>query len=169
MTASITETIIENGKSRFIMPLSTVTGVITAQIANISTRLKISDPIMLLIAISLEPAIAADTLTASSGSSGGGRNSSVTISTQKEEIYESKDFASLDPGEFIGMGNRFNIKGHFRKKFRLLKLEEEPLLVVAFRAEKKISDNYTRILKDIERVFEMEDTEEDVNSLFSDR
>ena len=104
-----------------------------------------------------------------SGSSGGGRNSSVTISTQKEEIYESKDFASLDPGEFIGMGNRFNIKGHFRKKFRLLKLEEEPLLVVAFRAEKKISDNYTRILKDIERVFEMEDTEEDVNSLFSDR
>ena len=52
---------------------------------------------------------------------------------------------------------------------RLLKLEEEPLLVVAFRAEKKISDNYTRILKDIERVFEMEDTEEDVNSLFSDR
>ena len=105
----------------------------------------------------------------SSGSSGGGHNSSVTISTQKEEIYESKDFASLDPGEFIGMGNRFNIKGHFRKKFRLLKLEEEPLLVVAFRAEKKISDNYTRILKDIERVFEMEDTEEDVNSLFSDR
>ena len=77
--------------------------------------------------------------------------------------------APAAPGEFIGMGNRFNIKGHFRKKFRLLKLEEEPLLVVAFRAEKKISDNYTRILKDIERVFEMEDTEEDVNSLFSDR
>ncbi|MCS2697578.1 type IV secretion system DNA-binding domain-containing protein [Phocaeicola dorei] len=64
----------------------------------------------------------------SSGSSGGGRNSSVTISTQKEEIYESKDFASLEPGEFIGMGNRSNIKGHFRKKFRLFELEEEPLL-----------------------------------------
>ena len=47
----------------------------------------------------------------SSGSSGDGRNSSVTISTQKEEIYESKDFASLEPGEFIGMGNRSNIKG----------------------------------------------------------
>ncbi|KDS56497.1 hypothetical protein L0P24_10135 [Phocaeicola vulgatus] len=31
----------------------------------------------------------------SSGSSDGGCNSSVTISTQKEEIYESKDFASL--------------------------------------------------------------------------
>ncbi|MCE8885951.1 TraM recognition domain-containing protein, partial [Phocaeicola vulgatus] len=58
----------------------------------------------------------------SSGSSGGGRNSSVTISTQKEEIYESKDFASLEPGEFIGMGNRSNIKGHFRKKFRLFEL-----------------------------------------------
>ena len=102
----------------------------------------------------------------SSGSSGGGRNSSVTISTQKEEIYESKDFASLDPGEFIGMGNRFNIKGHFRKKFRLFELKEEPLPVVAFRTEKEISDNYTRILKDIERVLGMEDAEVDVNSLF---
>ena len=99
----------------------------------------------------------------SSGSSGGGRNSSVTISTQKEEIYESKDFASLEPGEFIGMGNRSNIKGHFRKKFRLFELEEEPLPVVAFRTEKEISDNYTGILKDIERVLGMEETEEDVN------
>ena len=105
----------------------------------------------------------------SSGSSGGGRNSSVTISTQKEEIYESKDFASLEPGEFIGMGNRSNIKGHFRKKFRLFELEEEPLPVVAFRTEKEISDNYTRILKDIERVLGMEDAEVDVNSLFADR
>jgi hypothetical protein len=93
----------------------------------------------------------------------------VTISTQKEEIYESKDFASLEPGEFIGMGNRSNIKGHFRKKFRLFELEEEPLPVVAFRTEKEISDNYTRILKDIERVLGMEETEEDVNSLFADR
>ena len=103
----------------------------------------------------------------SSGSSGGGRNSSVTISTQKEEIYESKDFASLEPGEFIGMGNRSNIKGHFRKKFRLFELEEEPLPVVAFRTEKEISDNYTKILKDIERVLGMEEI--DVNSLFTDR
>ncbi|MBS5110730.1 MAG: type IV secretion system DNA-binding domain-containing protein [Phocaeicola vulgatus] len=95
------------------------------------------------------------------------RNSSVTISTQKEEIYESKDFASLEPGEFIGMGNRSNIKGHFRKKFRLFELEEEPLPVVAFRTEKEISDNYTRILKDIERVLGMEEI--DVNSLFTDR
>ncbi len=102
----------------------------------------------------------------SSGSSGGGRNSSVTISTQKEEIYESKDFASLEPGEFIGMGNRSNIKGHFRKKFRLFELKEEPLPVVAFRTEKEISDNYTRILKNIERVLGMEDAEVDVNSLF---
>ena len=77
----------------------------------------------------------------SSGSSSGGRNSSVTISTQKEGIYESKDFASLEPVEFIGMGNRSNIKGHFRKKFRLFELEEEPLPVVAFRTEKEISDN----------------------------
>ena len=67
----------------------------------------------------------------SSGSSGGGRNSSVTISTQKEEIYESKDFASLEPEEFIGMGNRSNIKGHFRKKFMMpnIRCRIDPFLV----------------------------------------
>ena len=73
----------------------------------------------------------------------------------------------MEPGEFIGMGNRSNIKGHFRKKFRLFELEEEPLPVVAFRTEKEISDNYTGILKDIERVLGMEDAEVDVNSLFA--
>ena len=104
----------------------------------------------------------------SSGSSGGGRNSSVTISTQKEEIYESKDFASLEPGEFIGMGNRSNIKGHFRKKFRLFELEEEPLPVVAFRTEKEISDNYTKILKDIKRMlFHCIFNRFDYNSVFT--
>ena len=36
-----------------------------------------------------------------------------------------------------------------------------------FRTEKEISDNYTRILKDIERVLGMEEI--DVNSLFTDR
>ena len=55
----------------------------------------------------------------------------------------------------------------FRKKFRLFELEEEPLPVVAFRTEKEISDNYTGILKDIERVLGMEEI--DVNSLFTDR
>ena len=87
-----------------------------------------------------------------------------------EKLYSKLDrssiVASLEPGEFIGMGNRSNIKGHFRKKFRLFELEEEPLPVVAFRTEKEISDNYTRILKDIERVLGMEDAEVDVNSLF---
>ena len=49
----------------------------------------------------------------------------------------------------------------------MFELEEEPLPVVAFRTEKEISDNYTRILKDIERVLGMEEI--DVNSLFTDR
>ena len=65
------------------------------------------------------------------------------------------------------MGNRSNIKGHFRKKFRLFELEEEPLPVVAFRTEKEISDNYAGILRDIERGLGMEEAEENINSLFS--
>ena len=49
-----------------------------------------------------------------------------------------------------------------------LELRPPPLLpVVAFRTEKEISDNYTKILKDIERVLGMEEI--DVNSLFTDR
>ena len=79
-----------------------------------------------------------------------------------------KSLSQLELGDVVvyGKGNRSNIKGHFRKKFRLFELEEEPLPVVAFRTEKEISDNYTRILKDIERVLGMEDAEVDVNSLF---
>lgn len=76
-----------------------------------------------------------------------------------------RDFASLETGGIYQDRSRSNIKGHFRKKFRLFELEE-PLPVVAFRTEKEMSDNYTRILKDIERVLGMENAEVDVNSLF---
>ena len=55
-------------------------------------------------------------------------------------IYSLTD----EPGEFIGMGNRSNIKGHFRKKFRLFELEEEPLPVVAFRTEKETCCKYSK-------------------------
>mgnify|MGYP000680045032 CR=1 FL=1 len=37
----------------------------------------------------------------SSGKSGASSNSSVTVSSQKEDIYQGKDFADLEPGEFI--------------------------------------------------------------------
>ena len=105
----------------------------------------------------------------SSGNSSGGYNSSVTLSTQKEEVYESKDFAALEPGEFIGMGSRSNIRRHFKKKFRLFELEEEPLPVVAFRTEQEITDNYTRILQDIDNILRPLDMAEDENSLFASR
>lgn len=103
----------------------------------------------------------------SSGNSAGGHNSSVTLSTQKEEVYEARDFASLEPGEFIGMGSRSNIKGHFKKKFQLFELEEEQLPVVAFRTDMEISDNYAKILQDIRDILCQEDVEEDGNSLFN--
>lgn len=110
-----------------------------------------------------------DKKSTSSGNSAGGYNSSVTLSTQKEEVYESKDFAALEPGEFIGMGSRSNIKGHFKKKFRLFELEEEPLPVVAFRTGREITENYTRILQDIDDILCPPDTEGDGNSLFASR
>jgi len=46
-------------------------------------------------------------------------------------------------------------------------LKYYPLFFGKYEKEKKsTSDNYTRILKDIERVLGMEDAEVDVNSLF---
>mgnify|MGYP000001876112 FL=1 len=38
----------------------------------------------------------------STGKSGSSSNRSVTISSQKEDIYQGRDFADLEPGEFIG-------------------------------------------------------------------
>ena len=67
------------------------------------------------------------------------------------------------------MGNSSKINGHFRKNFSLFEQEDDPQPEVAFRTEKEISDNYTGILKDIERVLGMEETEENVNSLFASR
>ena len=68
-TAEKTEidTIIESGKSLLRIALSIGIGFIKAQIPRTAKRLKIFEPVTLLSAISLEPLIAAEVLTASSG------------------------------------------------------------------------------------------------------
>jgi len=59
---------------------------------------------------------------ASSGSSGDGRNSSVTISTQKEGIYESKDFASLDgTGGIYRNGKPFQYQRAFQEEVQAVR------------------------------------------------
>ena len=72
-------------------------------------------------------------------------------------------------GPYVRGYTRVTMAGTERRSLAkwIKSLKQEPLPVVAFRTEKEISDNYTRILKDIERVLGMEEI--DVNSLFTDR
>lgn len=51
------------------------------------------------------------------GTSSGGSSNSVTINTQKEEVYEAKVFTGLLPGEFIGSAGHTN-KPEFREQFK---------------------------------------------------
>lgn len=97
----------------------------------------------------------------SSGNSGGGRNSSVTVSTQKEEVFEATEFAKLEPGEFIGMGNQSNIKGYFKEKFEIFKLKEEELPIVKDVTPQEITASYNKILNDISEILDSESSEDD--------
>ena len=51
------------------------------------------------------------------GTSSGGSSNSITINTQKEEVYEAKVFTGLMPGEFIGSAGHTN-KPEFREQFK---------------------------------------------------
>ena len=51
------------------------------------------------------------------GTSSGGSNNSVTLNTQKEDVYEAKVFTGLQPGEFIGSAGHTN-KPEFREQFK---------------------------------------------------
>ena len=63
----------------------------------------------------------------SAGKSGGSTNRSVTVSSQKEDIYQGKDFADLEPGEFIGSATRANVS-YFKVKLEMYDdRNEEPL------------------------------------------
>jgi len=51
------------------------------------------------------------------GTSSGGSNNSITVNTQKEDVYEAKVFTGLLPGEFIGSAGHTN-KPEFREQFK---------------------------------------------------
>lgn len=84
----------------------------------------------------------------SSGSSNSGHNSSVTISTQKEEVYESKDFSALIPGQFIGMAGHTN-KPLFDVTFKQFSLKEEGLPILAAVTKDDVNENFDRILREV--------------------
>lgn len=46
------------------------------------------------------------------------------ISSQKEDIYQGKDFSELEPSEFVSSATRVNVKD-FKAKFKMFEMEEE--------------------------------------------
>lgn len=87
----------------------------------------------------------------SAGKSGSSSNSSVTISSQKEDIYQGKDFSELEPGEFIGSATRANVK-EFKAKFKMFEMEEEELPVHEFVTPEQVTENYDRIIQEVQAI-----------------
>ena len=90
------------------------------------------------------------------GKSGSSTNRSVTVSSQKEDIYQGRDFADLEPGEFIGSATRANVRyfkvmlGEFKEK------DEKPLPDVRVLEPGEISGNFARILEEVRSLFPCE-------------
>lgn len=91
----------------------------------------------------------------SHGKSGASNSSNSTQSTQKEEVYDSNAFSDLEQGEFImGLGT-CNIK-KLKSKFKIFKLQEEPLPVINYITDEEINQNYEKIIDDLEVLFKGE-------------
>lgn len=86
--------------------------------------------------------------THTSGSSSNSENRSVSVSTSKEDVYESEFFTKLEPGDFIGNTGRSNVKT-FNYKFEQYTDEEDELPVVNVVLPSEIRNNYDKILEEI--------------------
>lgn len=91
----------------------------------------------------------------SAGKSGSSSNSSVTISSQKEDVYQGKDFSELEPGEFIGSATRANVKD-FKAKFKMFEMEEEELPIHEFVTPEQVTENYDRIIQEVQAILDGE-------------
>ena len=92
----------------------------------------------------------------STGKSGGSTNRSVTVSSQKEDIYQGKDFADLEPGEFIGSATRANVS-YFKVKLEMYDdRNEEPLPDVRVLEPGELGRNFARILEEVRELFPCE-------------
>ncbi|MCM0298282.1 type IV secretion system DNA-binding domain-containing protein [Bacteroides fragilis] len=92
----------------------------------------------------------------STGKSGSSTNRSVTVSSQKEDVYQGRDFADLEPGEFIGSATRANV-GYFKVNFQEFKEKgEKPLPNVRVLEPEEITRNFARILAEVRSLFPCE-------------
>ncbi|MDC1601979.1 type IV secretory system conjugative DNA transfer family protein, partial [Phocaeicola vulgatus] len=85
------------------------------------------------------------------GSGRGGENRSRTVSTQKEEIYDTNFFTSLKSGEFVGSAAHSNMRD-FHLRFEMYGDKEDPLPIVHPVLASDIEENYQQIIKDIQGI-----------------
>lgn len=90
----------------------------------------------------------------SSGNSSGRSNSSVTRSTQKEEVYDTNIFAQLGQGEFILSAGQANLK-RIKAKYKKFELQEEPLPIVKLTTNDEVEESYDQLQRDVEMLIEM--------------
>jgi hypothetical protein len=87
----------------------------------------------------------------SAGKSGSSSNSSITISSQKEDVYQGKDFSELEPGQFIGSATRANVK-EFKVKFKMFEMEEDELPIHEIVTPEQVTANYAVIINDVQAI-----------------
>lgn len=80
----------------------------------------------------------------SSGTSRGGDNRSRTISTQKEDVYDTNFFTSLQSGEFVGSAAHSNLRT-FHLRFDMYKEEEIELPLVDVITPSTVQRTYDEI------------------------
>lgn len=90
-------------------------------------------------------------ISTSTGTSRGGDNRSRTISTQKEEIYDTNFFTSLQSGEFVGSASHSNYKA-FHLRFDMYQDQEEDLPIVKVVTDLTIERNYLEICQAVSQI-----------------
>lgn len=90
-------------------------------------------------------------ITTSKGGVGGKVNSSTSVTTQKEDVYDPKFFTELEPGRFVCSASEAN-KKKFVADFKMLDVPEpydiQPNMTVA-EIELLVEDNFQKIKQDI--------------------
>lgn len=82
------------------------------------------------------------------GNSRGGDSRSRTVSTQKEERYDTNFFTGLQSGQFVGSAAHSNMKD-FCLRFKMYDDQEEALPIIRAVLPSEIEQNYYKIIEDI--------------------
>lgn len=82
------------------------------------------------------------------GNSRGGDSQSRTVSTQREERYDTNFFTGLQSGQFVGSASHSNMRD-FCLRFKMYSDQEEALPIIRAVLPSEIEQNYFKIIEDV--------------------